>query len=406
MSGRATKPLHVLFTLLPATGSLHPLLPLASELQARGHAVKMLSSASFGRDIERHGMASASGGLDFLFSDARYFQILLAEAGVEFPNLTGDERFGWVVDNLFIRVAAKRMLPDAVDFARRWRADLIVRESLEFSGCVAAEHLGIAHASVAAAADSALDRSATWAPALAELRANLGLAPTDASAMVYRHLHICFTPPSFDGPGARFPSTAMFFRHLDAAPPVEAMPAWLRSLSRSPTVLVSLGTVFYRMPGVYEAILEALAGEQINLLVASGADEDPARFGSQPANVHIERYLPISSLLPTVDLFVTHGGFNSVKESLSAGTPMVVIPLGGDQHYAAARCEALGVGVAVPPNARTPSSIRAAALQVLGEPRYRDRAAAIRAEIRALPDVGQAVGLLERLGRRIAVLPA
>jgi hypothetical protein len=136
----------------------------------------------------------------------------------------------------------------------------------------------------ARAADSALDLSAAWAPPLAELRASLGLAPTDASAMVYRHLHICFTPPSFDGPDARFPFTAMFFLHLDAAPPVEAMPAWLGSLSRCPTVLVSLGTVFYRMPGVYEAIFEAVRGVRINLLVAAPTRIPRASAPSQPTS--------------------------------------------------------------------------------------------------------------------------
>jgi MGT family glycosyltransferase len=387
----------VLFTLLPATGSLHPLLPLAAELRLRGHQVVMASSASFRPDIVRHGFESTPAGIDFLFSDAGYFRILLAEAGVEFPDLTGPERFAWVVEHLFIGAAARRMLPDVLDFAARWRPDLVVRESLEFSGCVAAERLGVRHASVAAAADSALDQSAALAPALAALRAEAGLDAAGAAAMPYRHLHLCFSPPCFDGNSACFPATARFSRHADAPRPGQILPAWATRLPNRPNVLVSLGTVFHRIPGIYEAIIEALKWESVNLLVAAGADQDPARFGPQPANVRIEPSLPLPLLLPNAALFITHGGFNSVKESLSAGTPMLVVPLGGDQHYSAQRCEALGVGLAVPPGSRTPEVIRERALQILGDDRYGRRSAEVRAQLQALPDVGQAAHLLERL---------
>src|SRR5204862_8139145 len=68
-------------------------------------------------------------------------QTLCQETGLTFPPLVGKERYAWVVNHLFIGVAACRMVPDVVKSARDWAADLILRESLEFSGCVAAEFL-------------------------------------------------------------------------------------------------------------------------------------------------------------------------------------------------------------------------------------------------------------------------
>ena len=128
--------------------------------------------------------------------------------------------------NLFIGAAARRMLPDLIGVARQWRADLIVRESLEFAGCVAAEALGLPHASVAAAADSALDRRCELAGPLTPLRRQAGLPADPDGDMAYRHLHLCFTPPGFDGPGARFPPTACFFAHHSIPTPHQDLPPW------------------------------------------------------------------------------------------------------------------------------------------------------------------------------------
>ena len=214
--------------------------------------------------------------------------------------------------------------------------------------------------------------------------------------MPYRYLHLCFTPPDWDGPEERFPDTACFLRHTNQPRRGEALPAgwvpaeWL-------TVLVSLGTVFHRTPGLYEAILDGLRAEPINLIAAVGRDQAPSRFGDQPPNVRIERYLPQTLLLPRSALFVTHGGFNSVKEALSVGIPMVVAPVAGDQPYSAERCAALGVARVIPPDARTPDRVREAVRGVLGDPRYRARAAELRHDMAALPGTGQSVALLETL---------
>jgi UDP:flavonoid glycosyltransferase YjiC (YdhE family) len=389
--------MRVLFTLLPAIGSLHPLLPVARALVQAGHQVAFCSSRAFGPEIEAQGFRAFAAGLDFLISDPRYIEILCQEAGLTFPPLTGKARFAWVTNQLFIGAAGQRMLPDLVALARDWGADLIVRESLEFSGCVAAERLGLPHAAVAAAADSALDLRAQLAEPLTELRVQAGLPPDPDVQMPYRFLHLCFMPPGWDGPDAIFPETAHFLQHTNPPRPGASVPPWLERLSARPLLLVSLGTVFHRTPGLVERILEGLRDEPITLLVAVGQDQDPARFGPQPTSVRIERYLPLPQLLPRCALLVTHGGFNSTKEALSCGVPLVVIPIAGDQPYCAERCVALGVAQVVGPDQRTPERIRDAVRAVLDDPSYRARAEAMRQEMQALPGVQHAVELLVSL---------
>ena len=391
--------MRVLFTLLPAIGSLHPLLPVARALVHAGHQVAFCSSRAFGPEIQAHGFHAFAAGLDFLISDPRYIDILCQEAGLTFPELTGKARFAWVTNHLFIGVAARRMLPDVVALARDWAADLIVRESLEFSGCVAAERMGIPHAAVAAAADSALDLRAQLGEPLAKLRAQAGLAPDPDVQMPYRFLNLCFMPPGWDGPDATFPDTAHFLRHTNSPRTGECVPPWFEPRSARPLVLVSLGTVFHRTSGLLERILEGLRGERLSLLVAVGQDQDPARFGPQTTTVRIERYLPLPQLLPRCALLVTHGGFNSTKEALSCGVPLVVIPIAGDQPYCAERCAALGVAQVVGPDERTPERIREAVRVVLGDPSYRGRAEATRQEMQALPGMQHAIELLASVAR-------
>lgn len=146
-----------------------------------------------------------------------------------------------------------------------------------------------------------------------------------------------------------------------------------------------------------EVIVTALAGEPADVVVAIGRDQDPGRFGPQPANVRLEAYVPQPLVLPRCDAFITHGGFNSVKEALSAGVPMVVVPISADQPYSAERCAALGVARAAGPGERTPEAIRDAVREVLAEARYRGAARAFSAEMNALPGPERMVELLERL---------
>jgi MGT family glycosyltransferase len=395
-----------LFTLLPTTGSLHPLVPVAQALARAGHEVAWCSAASFRADAEATGFPYFAAGLDWHGSDPLWRNVL-SSAAAESPAAASQvpqERvvpssttLGPTITDLFAGVGSRRMAPEVVSVARNWGADLIIRESLEFSGCAAAEVLGLPHASVAAESRSALDQRDQLASAMSQLRASLDLPEDPAIEMLYRYLHLCFSPPRFDGLDACFPPTAHFLQHTNTPRPGEELPRWWANLPPRPTVLASLGTVWQRTPGIIEAILAGLRDEPVNLVVAIGRDRDPASVGPQPGNVHLERYVPQTLLLPHCSLFVTHGGFNSVKESLSLVIPMVVVPIGGDQLYSAERAVALGLAQAVGPEERTPERIRSAVRTVLNEPAYRAQAQAMQHDMLDLPAMEHTVALLERL---------
>ena len=208
--------------------------------------------------------------------------------------------------------------------------------------------LNLPHASIATGAWGSRDeRRAFLAEALTAWRVRLSLSAGPGRP------RSCFaTSPSRSCHPAgtatwNIPPTTRFIRYENPERPGEARPAWLDEPREHPLVLASLGTVMHAQPGLFEAIIEALADEPMEVVAAIGRDQDPARFGTPPANVRIEPFVPQIPVLERCDLFVTHGGFNSTKEALSLGIPLVVIPIGGDQPYGAARVEALGLGRAV-----------------------------------------------------------
>ncbi|CEF70350.1 UDP-glucuronosyl/UDP-glucosyltransferase family-containing protein [Strongyloides ratti] len=66
-----------------------------------------------------------------------------------------------------------------------------------------------------------------------------------------------------------------------------------------------------------------------------------------PKNVHLSSWLPQTDLLQEskTKLIITHCGYNSFQESISAGIPMLCIPLAGDQPRNAKLAERHGLGM-------------------------------------------------------------
>ncbi|HKR98526.1 MAG TPA: glycosyltransferase [Candidatus Dormibacteraeota bacterium] len=393
--------MRVLFTVQPSTGHLHPLVPAARALEEAGHEVAVCSSASFREEVEAFGLKHFAAGLDWLTGDHSTW--------TAFPPMPAPgPEFAKFVVTVFADITTARMVPDLLDIAHEWRPDLIIREHFEFGGCIAAEVLGIPHASIAGNAYSAVDsphikyfpgNRLMVAEAMARHRAQFGLPPDPDVLMPFRRLHIAFTPASWDADGSPRPANLRHFRHTSAVRPGARLAEWVGQLPDRPTVFASLGTVFNNTPGVLEAIVSGLAEEPINLIVAIGRNGDAARFGAVPENVRLEPYVEQPLLLEHCDAFVTHGGFNSVKEAAILGVPMVVVPITADQPYSAERCAALGIGRALGADSRTPETIRSAVVAVLQEPGYRESAQRFQAEMLALPGAAELVGVIEQTAR-------
>lgn len=113
---------------------------------------------------------------------------------------------------------------------------------------------------------------------------------------------------------------------------------------KRPVVYISLGTVIKGAVSFFQKCVDAFYGENIDVIISVGQKFDARKLKDVPTNVHIYKSVPQIDVLKMADVFVTHGGMNSVSEALVYGIPMVVIPLVSDQPVNARCIEKLGVG--------------------------------------------------------------
>ncbi len=381
--------MRILFTTQPGAGHFNPLVPFARALATAGHDVAVACAPSFRADVEDAGFRMFPAGVDWRIDRLSDF----------FPEApaAGPDRAPWITQHW--TTTARAMTHDLQALIDDWRPDLLVHEPIEYGACLVAELRGIPHATAGAFWASPLEPLVAWHD---PLRRELGLPSDPTMAQLYRYLLLAPMPPQWIAADEQAPPTIHFVQpDLPGTGDESGLESLTRrSPSRRPLVHATLGTTeANRTPGIYEAIIAGLREDPIDLLVAVGHARDPAGFGPQPANVRIEGHVSHAELLPKCDVVVTHGGFGTIMGCLSAGVPMVVIPVQGDQPRNAKRCIDLGVGRAVGPDERTPAAIRAAVRAVLADPAYKANAVHMQREIYALPGMDHAVELMERLAR-------
>lgn len=112
----------------------------------------------------------------------------------------------------------------------------------------------------------------------------------------------------------------------------------------NPVIYISLGTVLKGAKSFFQDCIEAFRDENVDVIISVGQKFDVRKLKNIPSNVHIYNSVPQLQVLTMADVFVTHGGMNSISEALTFGTSMVVIPFVSDQPVNARYMEKLGVG--------------------------------------------------------------
>lgn len=145
--------------------------------------------------------------------------------------------------------------------------------------------------------------------------------------------------------------------------------------------------------GPLRTIIAALSRvDAVSVVATGGIPLDGVEPGP---DVHLTDWLPQPLMLECADLFVTHGGYNSIREAVRTATPMAVLPNFGDQPHNAARVQELGLGRHI--TDPTPDSLATACQDLLDDPTTAARLRTARLATRALPDLTQAAPDLTHL---------
>jgi UDP:flavonoid glycosyltransferase YjiC (YdhE family) len=379
----------ILFAFAGGSGHFEPLIPIARAAQANGHTAAFAGQQAMVAAIEAAGfMAFATRGATVGATPER-LPLLKLDAEREDRALS---------EGYAARIARERAA-DILALCAQWRPDVIVCDEIDFGAMIAAERLGLPYASVLVIAAGSFVRHELVAEPLSQRRAEQGLPPDPDLAMLSRYLVLSPFPPSYRDPAFPLPATAHTIRPLGLDPAAGArVPAWAAHLGGAPIVYFTLGTVFNIESGdLFARVLAGLRDLPISVIATVGREIDPAEFGPQPANIHIEQYISQALILPQCAAVVSHGGSGSVIGALAHGLPSVLIPMGADQPLNAARCADLGVARVLDALEATPEDVREAVATVLADPGYRRAAQRLREEIAALPGPEHAIILIERL---------
>lgn len=384
--------MRVLATCLPGYGHFFPMVPLARAVVDAGHDIAFATAADFCGRVQKDGFTAFPAGISLADQ--------LSEAARRYPDQhglpPGKERFLNFVPRMLAGVAAPPRAADLVAIIDEWRPDVIVHDETEFGAAIAATRAGIPYADHSVGIFRPLEMARLAGATIAPVAQRSGVDVGPFGGM-FRYLYLDVSPPTLQSP--EISQIAVAHQMQNAHIEVDAgdsLPPWVATLPAVPTVYVSLGTIFNQNVAVFTAILEGLRDEALNVIVTIGAGNDPGDLGPQPANVHVEPFIPQSLLLPHCDIVINQGG-TAILPILAHGLPMLVLPQGANQFHNAEAVVSAGAGRRLLPAEVSAGAVRDDIQLLLDDSAYREAAQRVAGEIEAMPGPGRAVGLLEQL---------
>src|SRR4051794_899384 len=168
-------------------------------------------------------------------------------------------------------------------------------------------------------------------------------------------------------------------------------------------VYVSLGSLGSGDVPLMKSLVEALAETPHRYVVSKGPQHAEYELGD---NMVGEEFLPQVSVLPQVDLVITHGGNNTTTECLHFGKPMVLLPIFWDQHDNAQRIDETGFGVRLPTYSFGESDLPRAIDRLLGDSALRGRLADVAERLQENAGNVHAAELIEQLSMTAEPAPS
>jgi MGT family glycosyltransferase len=157
---------------------------------------------------------------------------------------------------------------------------------------------------------------------------------------------------------------------------------WAVLDSERTKIYLSLGTLYNANIEFYRTVLKVFSDHPAQFILSVGRLTDIHDLRPVPDNFIVQSSVPQLELLQKVDLFITHGGMNSVNESLNYGVPLVIVPQQIEQACNGRQVAQQGAGIVLadrPPYGNlTAGLLRRSVDKVLADPTYRLNAERLR----------------------------
>jgi MGT family glycosyltransferase len=164
----------------------------------------------------------------------------------------------------------------------------------------------------------------------------------------------------------------------------------------SALVYLSLGSLGGADVDLMQRLVDSLARSPHRFIVSKGPQADKITL---PDNMVGAPTVPQTTVLPLVDLVITHGGNNTTTEALHFGKPMVLLPLFWDQYDNAQRMHELGFGIRLDTYRATADEINEAVDRLIGDTGLRERLGRLGTVIRERDGLTRGADIIEEVGQ-------
>ncbi|MFJ2818592.1 MULTISPECIES: glycosyltransferase [unclassified Streptomyces] len=405
--------MRVLFTTLASPSHGRAQLPLARALAAAGHEVRVATTEAlapvFAQDDVQVTVCIGEFNPSAFITPDLIEQAQRSATDEAAAEADPEDIMERVMPIVMSGPMAKTLRAEILPVAREFSPDVILRDGMDLSSCLIAEELGIPQLPTPSGSSNLIDPAAVL-PGLNGLREELGLPLQQDPLSIVPHGRVDYVPAAFSF--AQHLPASWSYRQSVTVDRSQVLPEWIAELPTDrPLVLAALGTalpMLREMAGEGEelpfqtadpvdtlrSMIEAVS-QLTECTVVVATSGIPADTEGLPPHVHVTDRVPQPLLLESIDLFLTHGGFNSIREALRTATPMAVLPQFGDQFGNARRVEELGLGREI--TDPTPNGIAAVLREVLNDPATHARARAARLAMLALPEIDSAVTDLQKI---------
>jgi MGT family glycosyltransferase len=134
--------------------------------------------------------------------------------------------------------------------------------------------------------------------------------------------------------------------------------------SQDPLIYLSMGSLGSADVDLMRNLIAELADQPYRVIVSKGPQAKELDLAPNMAGAE---FLPQTSILPKIDLVITHGGNNTVTESLYFSKPMIVLPIFWDQHDNAQRIDETGFGARLDTYEHEPEELTGAIDRLLAD---------------------------------------
>lgn len=318
-------------------------------------------------------------------------------------------------------ITEEAMYDDLVDFAKEWRPDLVIWDSITFPGPVAAQAVGAAQVRSLFGHDHWGRLYSLFLKLRAEQPGNVTENPVKdwLSAKLDRyglpfHDDLVLGQATIDSLPAwmRFPINHEHLTHeyktMRFVPynGPSLIPDWLKQPAPDrPRVCFTLGVSGREVwdgAGSIRAqdLFDAVADLDIEVVATLKANQlEPGV--KIPDNVRVVERVPLNALLPTCSAIIHHGGVGTTGTAIVHGVPHLVVPaVLWDESTVARAIAERGATIVLDREDASVTTLRRDLLRLLNEPSFKQSAVRIQHEMAAAPTPHDLVAELVELTER------